>query len=200
LPAPSLPPMIPVPASGRSYFQLTLRSRGLYMAVHSDPTYGVPPESFNQLMGDGPVDAYVLDETNYAAWKEGKPSTALWGVENVGSEPVTLCGPAPATGKAYLVFSAPDHLVIGPSINAELSVRSMPGAVDAGADASKPDAGPSGAEPSQEAGPIGEAPGAAIEPSGSCGCRTSSSSSSAGAALFALGCLMLRARRRRDRA
>jgi hypothetical protein len=201
LPAPTLPDMLPTVASGTSYLQLTLSSRGLYLAAKSDPTYGVPPESFNQMMGEGPVDAYLLDETNYAAWKGGQPSTALWGVESVGNQPVTLCGPAPAQGKAYLVFAAPDHLVIGPSINAELSVHSLPGVPDAGVDSSKPDTGTPGAEPSLEAGPPGdETPGTAIEPSGSCGCRTSSSNNGAGAALFALGCLMLRARRRRPQA
>jgi hypothetical protein len=207
LAAPTMPGTVPVPQPGTSYLELTIGSRGLYLAAKADATYGVPPGSFNEKMGEGTVDAYVLDEANYTAWSEGKPATALWGMEGVGKDLLTLCGPAPTQGNAYLVFAAPEHLVIGPSFSAELKVRAAAGAGDAGAgdaraDGSNSDAG-AAAEPSLEAGgadspgSTDEASGAPIDPAGSCGCRTSRPASSAAAGVLALGCLLLRARRRR---
>jgi len=124
---PGLPAQAPAVLQDREWLEVELASNGKYLRG-TNPMSG---DTFNEPLGDGTFDVYVLDEEGLAAWKAGDPVEALWGASGIGADAARLCGPSPAQGKAYVVVAAPEHLGTGTAFNGTLTLHSGPDETDA---------------------------------------------------------------------
>lgn len=119
---PDLPDSLPLVLPGDQWLRLDVASFGKYL-VGTNPLSG---DTFNERLGSGTLDVYVLDDEGLIAWLSGQPAQALWGASGIDGDGVVLCGPAPVHGEAHLVFVAPEHLEVGTAFRATLTQTGQP--------------------------------------------------------------------------
>ncbi len=135
VPVPDLPEEAPAIDPADPWMRIEAAATGRFL-VGTNPLSG---DGFNERIGDGTLDVYVLDDAGYAGWRAGGQVQALWGARAVDAEGAVLCGPAPSQGPAHLVFLDPDGLVVGTAVMA--TVTAVPGHALPDATEPAPDAG-----------------------------------------------------------